>query len=294
MMQKFTLIFILVLGAFSFSFGQTLESLKIKKYRTAILNDTIQETSGLTCVGPDLFTLNDSGNAGDLYRIDKKDGRILKTYKTGLRNIDWEALTTDGNSIFIGEFGNNAGTRKDLKVYRIALDNDSLKTDSITTFEFFYPEQTDFSPKNLNTNYDAEAMFYFNGSIHILTKEWASKRTTHYILDLNTLEKQGLKKLETYDTGFVVTDAYVYNDTLYTVGYTKGLEVFMMVFKTVDQLHFFTEPSQKYFIGSALSVGQVEGIAVDEKGVYISAEAFNFPLGRTKPSLYFVPHEKIE
>ena len=274
--------------------AQTVESLKIKNHRIAILNDTIQETSGLTFVGPDLFTLNDSGNEADLYQIDKADGTILKTFKTGLKNRDWEALTFDGENIYVGDFGNNLGSSKNLKVYQIPYSNGDIKTDSIRVFDYYYPDQIDFSPKNINNDFDAEAMFYEDSKIHILTKEWASKAVSHYTLDLNVKEKQPAKKLESYPTGFVVTDSSIYNGKLYTVGYTKGLEVFMMIFTKSEGGFYFKQQPVKYKIGGALSIGQVEGIAVNEDGIYISAESFKSPLGATRPSLYFVAHEKIK
>jgi hypothetical protein len=43
-----------------------------------------------------------------------------------------------------------------------------------------------------------------------------------------------------------------------------------------------------------LSIGQIEGIAVDETGIYISGEKFKSPLGSTKPSLYFIPKDQLK
>ncbi len=47
-----------------------------------------------------------------------------------------------------------------------------------------------------------ESMIYLNGKIHIFTKEWASKSTTHYILDPENYENQAAQKVESYSTGF--------------------------------------------------------------------------------------------
>lgn len=214
---------------------------------------------------------------------------MLKTYATPLKNIDWEGLTNDGRNFYIGDFGNNAGTRKNLKIYRIPFINDSLKSDSIRQISFYYPEQKDFTPRNINNDFDAEAMIFLNGKIHLFTKEWASRATTHYIVDPEISGSQPAVKVEHYKTGFVVTDAAYFAGKLYLVGYTKGTQVYMMVFQESRPGIFFEKTPIKYHLGTAFSVGQIEGIAVDETGIYISGEAFKTPLGTQPQSYYFIP-----
>ena len=104
---------------FQLSFSQQAEIFKLKKYRIAILNDSIEETSGLEFFNDKLYTFNDSGNSADLFEIDKSNGKILKTFKTNLVNKDWEALTSDSLNFYVGDFGNNKGDRKDLKILKI-------------------------------------------------------------------------------------------------------------------------------------------------------------------------------
>jgi hypothetical protein len=43
----------------------------------------------------------------------------LKTLKVNAKNTDWEALTNDGNNFYIGDFGNNDGSRRDLTIYKV-------------------------------------------------------------------------------------------------------------------------------------------------------------------------------
>lgn len=291
--MNFRLLLFFLLFSYSLP-AQENERLKLASFKTAVLNDSIQETSALTWHQGQLWTLNDSGNTGELFIIEPKSGKIKSTVDTGLKNKDWEALASDGNYLYIGDFGNNAGTRGDLKVYRIRYLEGRVEQDSTVTYPFNYSEQTDFTLRNINTDFDAEAMFYKDGMLHILTKEWASKAVSHYVLDLNISENQSLKRIESYPTGFVVTDAFYFEGKLYTVGYTKSLGVYFMIFEEDDNKLFFQKTAKKYKIGSALTVGQVEGVAVDNEGVYISAESFNYPLGKTKPYLYFIPHEKIK
>lgn len=289
--EVFLIIILSISGVF---YAQQAEIFKLKKYKIAVLNDSIQETSGLNFFDGKLYTFNDSGNPAELYEIDKNSGKILNVLKTNAENKDWEALTNDGKNFYIGDFGNNAGTRQHLKIYKIPFQNDQLQNDSMKVISFYYPEQKDFMSRNTNTDFDLESMIYLNGKIHIFTKEWASRSTTHYTLDPENFEDQAAEKVESFKTGFMISDAYYHDKKLYVVGYTKKTEVFLNVFNESEPGIFFKEKPRHLYLGSALTIGQIEGIAVDETGVYISGERFYSPIKKTKPFFYFIPKEKLK
>ena len=274
---------------FANGFAQQTDFLKIGKYRVSYLSDSLKENSGLSLRKGKLYTMNDGGNSSEIFEIDKSSGKILKTIETGLTNIDWEAIASDSLHFYTGDFGNNAGTRKDLKIYKIPYDN----TVAAQEIPFFYPEQQDFSRKVINNDFDAEAMIVLNGKIHVFTKEWVSKSTTHYVLNPELADNQPAEKTESFRTGFVVTDAAYFDGKLFLIGYTKNTEVFLSVFSESEPGVFFSKQPKKYYLGSSLSVGQIEGIAVDESGVYISGEEFRTPFGTAKQAFYFIPADKI-
>lgn len=292
-MRKLFILHFLLISFLGFS--QKIEKLSLKKYKIAVLSDSLQESSGLTNLDGRLFSFNDSGNTSEIFEIKAGSSYIEKTFQTGLRNIDWEAITNDGENFYVGEFGNNLGTRKDLKIYQIPFRNDSLIVDSIKTIPFFYPEQTDFTPKNINNNFDAEAMIFSDGNIHLFTKEWITNTVSHYVIDKNLTENQPAKKLETFETGFVVTDASFFGDRLYVVGYTKKASVYLMIFEKDETGNlFFNKPLKKYSLGRAYNVGQIEGITATEKGIYISGERFSIKIKKVPQSLYFIPFKDLE
>lgn len=84
-------------------------------------------------------------------------------------------------------------------------------------------------------------MIYLNGKLHLFTKEWKSKSTSHYIIDPTLSEKQKAEKIESYKTNFVVTDATYFDKKLYLVGYTKKTEVFLNIFTETEPGIFFKE-----------------------------------------------------
>ena len=290
MYRLFIFSFLFLLQSFT---AQQTRFFKLKKYETAAFSDTLKENSGLSFFNGKLYTINDGGNSSEIFEIDPKYAKIKSSFQTSVKNVDWEAIASDSVSLYVGDVGNNAGTRKDLKIYKFAAD--SLRTSGYQPkiISYYYPEQTDFTRRIINNDYDAEAMIFLNGKIHIFTKEWASRATSHYIIDTTLKFSQPAQKTESYNTGFVVTDADYYERKLYLIGYTKSTEVYLMIFEETQPGVFFDKLLKKYYLGSSVSLGQIEGIAADDHGLYISGEEFRHPLGKVKPRLYFVPHEKL-
>ncbi|MFN1215682.1 hypothetical protein ACKW6Q_01735 [Chryseobacterium kwangjuense] len=291
-MKKLLLLFAVII--FQSSFSQQTDFLKIRKFRVGYLDDKVQETSGLSILNGKLYTFNDSGNAPELFELDETSGNIKGTFTVNAKNKDWEALANDGKNFYIGDFGNNGGTRRDLEIYKLPFHNDKPQNDSISKISFYYPEQTEFIPKYTDNDFDAEAMIYLNGKIHLFTKEWKSKATSHYIIDPRITEKQKAEKTESYKTNYVVTDAAYFDHQLYLIGYTKKTEVFLNIFKELEPGVFFKETPKHYYLGSSLAIGQIEGIVVNEAGIYISGEKFKSRLGTAKPALYFIPKEELK
>lgn len=285
--MKKTLIFLNLLISLVI-FSQKTEKLPLRKYKIAVLSDSLRETSGLTFFKDRLYTINDGGNPNIIYEIDKNSGKILKKIQTNFPNKDWEAITNDGENLYIGDFGNNAGNRRDLTIYSI--DNQQ----EINVIKFSYQNQKDFSVNYLNHDFDAEAMVFINNKIHLFTKEWPAKKVSHYIINPKSSENQSVTKSESFNTGFVVTDAAYYENKLYVIGYTKKAKTYLMIFEQNDEGLFFSNPTKKYRLGSALTVGQIEGIAVNADGIYISNEGFSKFIFRAKPNLYFVPFDRLK
>ncbi|MFY8077129.1 MAG: hypothetical protein ACOVMJ_00980, partial [Flavobacteriales bacterium] len=115
------------------------------------------ETSGITRFQQGLVTHNDNSDE-QLYVIDTLNGAILQTFSlNGTSNFDWEEITQDSLYLYIGDFGNNAGSRTDLHILRIEKSSLLEGMPAIDTIAFAYEDQTDFTPSNQNTAFDCEA-----------------------------------------------------------------------------------------------------------------------------------------
>lgn len=203
------------------------------------LSPLVLETSGLLYLDDRIITHNDSGGEPWLYEIDSADGNVVRTVViANASNIDWEELTMDETSIYICDFGNNAGTRTDLRVYKISIDdylttpNDTVYCDTIS---FNYSNQVDFTPAVYTTNFDAEAMIAKDDSLYIFTKNWGNYHTTVYAL-AKTPGEYSISPVDDFIVDCLVTGAAydVEKNELLLTGYTlvDPILVFVKSFET--------------------------------------------------------------
>ena len=137
------------------------------------LPEKLGENSGIISLKDStLWLIEDRGNTDEIYKVDF-NGNLLSKFKVkNAKNYDWEDLAADekGN-VYIGDFGNNHNKRKNLVIYK--LPNPELeKGEKIEAekIEFNYPEQKDFPPVIAKLNFDAEAFFYRDSALYIITK----------------------------------------------------------------------------------------------------------------------------
>jgi PKD repeat protein len=225
----------------------------------------LNESSGLTFLDGKMWSFSDSGNPNDIYRVDSSSGAILQTVDiSNATNVDWEDMTSNDNYLFIGDFGNNNGTRQDLKIYRI---NKTALTSTATAvtasvINFSYSDQTSFPSLPTNNNFDCEAMIFLNDSIHLFSKNWVDKQTKHYVLP-NIPGTHVAQYRETYNTGFLVTSASVQKyGVIALIGYlrTGTFPVSMSMIYDYKNHLLFNGNKRKFDLSTQLVYGQVEGI----------------------------------
>ncbi len=137
------------------------------------LPKVLNEVSGMVYSAKEsaFWMHNDSGNSPSLYLVSTK-GKLLRTRSIQAPNTDWEDLATDSlGNLYIGDFGNNANKRKDLRIYRVPHNELRGSADiDVTSIHFYYPEQEQYPPKMSKRYFDAEAMIVFRNKLYIFTK----------------------------------------------------------------------------------------------------------------------------
>lgn len=264
--------------------------------RIATLPEDLREISGMIYWNGKLYGHEDSGNDPVIYEMDAATGEISKriTLDVPITNMDWEDITQDETYIYVGDFGNNAGTRHDLRIFRVAKSLISAIEDgsatipaaNIQTIEFTYNDQTDFTDHSNDTPFDCEAMIYHDGNLHLFTKGWDGNGTRHYVLPATPGTREATY-LESFDTGtFRITSATKANDNAiillgYEVaGYPTATLWIMSGFNNYNTL-LSTGNKRRVGLGYIVDldtregVGQVEGIvAINQTRVLISNEYF--------------------
>ncbi|MBP4138509.1 SdiA-regulated/phytase-like domain-containing protein [Flavobacterium geliluteum] len=134
----------------------------------------LKEVSGITYFPETnlIYTLEDSGNANEIYAINAEGKLDKKIAITNATNVDWEDITKDKDeNIYIGDFGNNDNERQDLCIYKV--NKNQLNSENATAeykVLFSYPEQKEFPPKKKELFFDVEGFFEYQNYFYLFTK----------------------------------------------------------------------------------------------------------------------------
>ena len=281
-MNRFNIIIILVL--FVGCSANNIEQEKAKNsadfnnlIKVTLLNELVDESSGLLFLNDKLITHNDSGGSNNLYELDTLDGSMSKT--TTIKNStnkDWEDIAVDSKYIYVGDFGNNNGNRKDLLIYKIKISdyldagNNSINSEEI---KFSYSDQTVFNINPYNTNFDAEAIVSIENKLYIFTKNWVNKWTNVYSLEKNPGTHVASKIDSINVKGFITgADYNKSTNTVSLLGYNNNSN-FIIEVSEFENSNFSVGTIKKYNLKVPQNSSvQTEGLSIKKNNYYISAE----------------------
>lgn len=220
------------------------------------LDGQLRETSGLWCHQGQVYTINDSGNAATLYQLNEQ-GAITAKLAIKADNYDWEALAADAHSLYIGDIGDNLGSRDGIQIQRTDIKAlFSGQPAAVETLTIEYQDRPKQRFAAYNHNYDAEGLVARDNDLLLFSKSWASDTTRVYRLD----KQQPLQKVEPIATletpGWVVTGASLDNNTgaIFLVGYQRvGVPLFVPLLARVT-------PDLSQVETYLLKGGQVEAV----------------------------------
>ena len=188
----------------------------------------------------------------------------------------------DDDYVYIGDVGNNDGSRTNLRIYRISrsdiADNDEVAAGKIN---FYYSDQTSFEPEYHNTNFDCEAIIHYQGQLYLFTKNWVDLKTNCYVLPKTTGNHEAML-LSEYNVSCLISGATMIpaKDALSLIGYNSSGVSYTWLFDGFGEDDFFAGESTK-LVWTLLS--QIEGVCdAGQTDLYISSEAFS---GILDPSL---------
>lgn len=242
----------------------------------AELPDAVKETSGLFFHNGRLWTHNDSGGKPILYALDTTTFEVVqKITLSHAKNKDWEDVCTDGVKVYVGDFGNNKGNRKDLKIYTFPLSvipSEGDATVEVDSINFTFGDQSDFSKRKVH-DFDCEAFFATDEFLYLFSKGWETGTTRLYRLS-KTPGKHVAEMVNGFDSQGLITgvDYDRENRILAIVGYVKSIwKPFMYIIFDFDEAG--VKLSHCRFEMPQLSGLQAEGICFYDYGrCYVTAE----------------------
>ena len=134
--------------------------------------------------------------------------KYLGVEVVGVKNLDWEALASDGaGNLIIGDVGNNLSRRRELLFYFVP--EPLLGAVSVTPsrrLSFTWPDQVDFPDPD--QRHDCEAMFWYRGKLHLLTKHRRDTESVLWRVEIPAVStKAYLSRVAAFDAHGMVTDA---------------------------------------------------------------------------------------
>ena len=192
------------------------------------LPETVRETSGLFFHNGRLWTHNDSGGKPILYGLDTTTFEVVQQITlVNAKNKDWEDVCTDGERVYVGDFGNNKGKRKNLRIYTFPLSEIPDEGDTAITVDsirFSFADQTEFKHEKQKHDYDCESIFATDDFLYLFSKGWATGTTRLYRLSKNP-GTQVAEVVNGFDSQGLITGADYDREskTLVLVGYVKDI-----------------------------------------------------------------------
>jgi hypothetical protein len=273
--------FYLTLSATS---AQQVDTISCQLEILAPLPKSLLEISGMAFTDQGFWAHNDSDNGPFILLMTSKG--LVKTIKKviGATNYDWEDIASDSNgNLFIGDIGNNANTRRTLRIYKVP---NPPKTNELRveaeTIEFSYPDQIVFPPKSNRLIYDSEALIYFNDSLFVFNKnrslpfdglvrvyKFPAKPGKYQAILADSIYLGGKNSLNNWITGADISRdgkklALLSSDKVWIFEHFKGSHFFKGSIKLIKLNHF----SQK------------EAICFDDKNnLFVADELFENILG---------------
>ena len=249
---------------------------------TDLFSPTLNENSGIIFFNGHLFSINDGGNSSSIFEIDTMGSIIREITVTNAINVDWEAISHNSQSIFVGDFGNNSGSREDLCIYEISKQDiqDSQATE-VTAIRrpFRFEDQLDFNWASNAHNFDCEALISTEDSIYLFSKNWLNEETKLYILPAAWSDTAVAILSAGFNVDGLITDATSdsISGRIMLLGYKNNggnlYTSFIWMFWDYQGSFLFSGNKRRIEIGSMFTLGQTEGIALyNSTNGYVSSE----------------------
>lgn len=256
-------------------------STRVTFSRRIALPNSQDENSGLLFDGTYLWSHNDSGGQPALYKLDTNGTLVQTVVVANASNNDWEDLASDAQFIYIGDFGNNNGTRTDLRVLRIRKADIGTGTNVSVVADFIrfrYADQQDFSQRT-GHNFDCEAVVCWNDTLHLFTKNHGNRWTKHYALPAQP-GSHVLTSVDSFNVRTLITGAAITQDnagqplvTLLGYDVSTFTNCLWLLWDMKSMQRVWSGNKRRLELPGVFSMGQTESVAYKNLNtVYVGNE----------------------
>jgi hypothetical protein len=241
-----------------------------KKYK---LGNELSEISGITYSGGKIYAVNDSGNPKEVYVLKDSDFDLVSSTRiSGAKNIDWEEISSFNDTLYIGDFGNNYGSREGLKIYKIYSGSIFSRESEPGIIKFSYELQgTPGRVLYKKHPWDCEAMVVNSKGIWLFSKDWENRICRLYSIKNQSGSETSIRAIDSINLKHLVTGAFFDENgsKLYLCGY-EGNDAYLTIMQSDVNIRFSDEYTT--FIIPELKYTQVESVFVKENVVYLASE----------------------
>lgn len=235
----------------------------------------LKEVSGVAKDGNALWAIADNSK-NTMYKLDLTGNISKKIVINNVNFINAEAITSDHHYVYIGDVGDNNGTRPFRSIFRILkTDLDNNKNIRGEEIRFTFPDEG-FIKKKKQNNFDCEAIMSYRDSIYLFSKRRDDGRTELYALP-KLPGSYVARSIGKFKVKGLITDADVNpeGNEVAIIGYEEGhTRPFIYIFSNFKGDHFFSGNYKRYELASNKKIDwQVESIAyADDNSFFLSCE----------------------
>lgn len=203
-----------------------------------------------------LWTCNDHGPLR-LFALDTLSGSVDSVVDLGVRVYDLEEVALDSLYLYFGDFGDNRGSRSDLRILRLSRSDFASRRFRFDTIAFHYSERSSLMARN----FDCEAFVAGADSLYLFTKQWLSQGSVCYALPKVPGSYAARRCFSLHTDGLVTGACFLPRlRTLVLVGYSLLVKPFVYVIDRFEADRFSQGRHRRTPLANPFA-SQTEGIA---------------------------------
>ena len=241
-------------------------------YSRKSLPKKLKEISGQVTDGNAIWAICDNPKSA-IYKLDTAGNVLQQVVVSNIAATDVEAITADENYLYIGDIGDNDGSRNErivMKIKKSAIGKSESEVVTAEKITFYFPDEVEVKKKKKN-NYDAEAMLSYKDSLYVFTKRRGDDNTELMVI-AKTPGNAVARPAGVFNSKGLVTDAAINSNgsEIALIGYEDGHQSpFIWLLSNFTGADFFSGSAKEYQLADRKVDWQTEGITFYNNNILV-------------------------